>query len=84
MALLGALGGVGHYLLVLAYERSPASLIVPLSYVGMLFATLYGVVLFDEAPDVGTLLGAPVIAAGGLLVLSAETHRVRAARPAAI
>jgi drug/metabolite transporter (DMT)-like permease len=84
MALLGALGGVGHYLLVLAYERAPASLIAPLSYAGMLFATLYGVLLFGEAPDAATLLGAPVIAAGGMLVLSAETHRVRAARPAAV
>jgi drug/metabolite transporter (DMT)-like permease len=84
MGLLGALGGVGHYLLVLAYERAPASLIAPLSYVGMLFATLYGVLLFGEVPDAGTLLGAPVIAAGGLLVLSAETSRVRASRPAEV
>jgi drug/metabolite transporter (DMT)-like permease len=84
MALLGGLGGVGHYLLVLAYERAPASLIAPLSYAGMLFATLYGVLLFGETPDAATLLGAPVIAAGGLVVLSAETRRARAARPAAI
>lgn len=84
MALLGALGGVGHYLLVLSYERAPASLVAPLSYAGMLFATLYGVLLFGEAPDAASLLGAPVIALGGLLVLSAETHRARAARPAAV
>jgi drug/metabolite transporter (DMT)-like permease len=84
MALLGALGGVGHYLLVLAYERAPASLVAPLSYAGMLFATLYGLALFGEAPDAATLLGAPVIAAGGLLVLSAETRRVRGTRPAAV
>jgi drug/metabolite transporter (DMT)-like permease len=84
MALLGALGGVGHYLLVLAYERAPASLVAPLSYAGMLFATLYGLVLFGEAPDAATLLGAPVVAAGGLLVLSAETRGIRGTRPAAV
>jgi drug/metabolite transporter (DMT)-like permease len=84
MVLLGGLGGAGHYLLALAYERAPASLVAPLSYAGMLFATLYGVFLFGEAPDAGTLLGAPGIAAGGLVVLSAETRRAQEVRRAAI
>jgi drug/metabolite transporter (DMT)-like permease len=63
---------------VLAYERAPASLIAPLGYAGMIFATLYGMLLFNEAPDAATLLGAVVIAAGGLMVLSGEPRRVRA------
>ncbi len=79
LGLLGGLGGSGHYLLVLAYERAPASLIAPLGYIGMVFATLYGMLLFNEAPDAATLLGAVVIAAGGLLVLSGERRRLRAA-----
>ena len=72
MLLLGGLGGLGHYLMVLAYDRAPASLIAPMGYAGMIFAVTYGFVLFKETPDGATLLGALVIIAGGLLVISAE------------
>ncbi len=84
MALLGGLGGVGHYLLVLAYNRAPASLIAPLGYAGMIFAVLYGIGLFGESPDAATVLGAVVIAGGGLLVLSAERRGAVLRRPAAV
>lgn len=72
MVLLGAFGGFGHYLLVLAYERAPASLLAPLGYCGLLFAVTYGLVLFGELPNAAMLGGAAVIAGGGLLVISAE------------
>jgi drug/metabolite transporter (DMT)-like permease len=79
LVVLGGLGGFGHYLLVLAYARAPASLIAPMGYAGMIFAVLYGLTLFGERPDAPTLLGAAVIIFGGLLVLSAE-HRPRPAQ----
>ena len=72
LVLLGLLGGGGHFLLVLAYERAPASLLAPLAYSGMIWSVLFGIALFDETPDLGTLLGAAVIAGGGLLVLGGE------------
>ncbi len=84
MLLLGGLGGFGHYLLVLAYDRAPASLLAPMGYAGMIVAVLYGIGLFGEVPDLATILGALVIAAGGLLVVSAETRRSRAPHPAAV
>jgi len=84
MALLGGLGGFGHYLLVLAYNRAPASLVAPMGYAGMVFAVLYGVSLFGEVPDFATVVGALVIAAGGLVVLSAESRRSLAQRPAPV
>ena len=72
MVLLGALGGFGHYLLVLAYERAPASVIAPLGYCGLIFAVTYGLVLFGELPNLAMLAGAAVIAGGGLVVISGE------------
>lgn len=72
MVLLGALGGFGHYLLVLAYERAPASVIAPLGYCGLIFAVTYGMMLFGELPNLAMLAGAAVIAGGGLVVISAE------------
>jgi drug/metabolite transporter (DMT)-like permease len=68
MLLLGVLGASGHCLLVLAFARAPASLLAPMSYVQLVWAAVAGVVVFADWPDGWTLLGAAIIAAGGVLV----------------
>lgn len=68
LALLGALGGVGHGMLVLAYARAPASLLAPISYSQLAWAILASLVVFGDRPDLVTLAGMGVIATGGVLV----------------
>jgi drug/metabolite transporter (DMT)-like permease len=68
MLALGLLGGAGHWLLVLAFARAPASVLAPMSYTQILWAGLAGVLVFGDWPDGWTLAGAAVIAAGGVLV----------------
>lgn len=68
LVLLGALGGAGHGLLVLAFARAPASLLAPLSYSQLVWAMLAGLLVFNDWPDGAALAGALVIAAGGILV----------------
>ncbi|MDO9710243.1 DMT family transporter [Paracraurococcus lichenis] len=68
LAALGLLGGLGHGLLVLAYARAPASLLAPMSYTQLIWASVAGVLVFADWPDGWTLLGAGVIALGGVLV----------------
>ena len=58
LVLLGLLGALGHGLLVLAYARAPVSLLAPLSYTQLVWATLSGVLVFADWPDGWTLLGA--------------------------
>jgi drug/metabolite transporter (DMT)-like permease len=65
---LGLLGGVGHGLLVLAFARAPASLLAPMSYTQLIWASVAGVLVFADWPDLTTLAGAAVIALGGVLV----------------
>jgi len=65
---LGLLGAGGHGLLVLAYARAPASLLAPMSYTQLIWATGSGVLVFGDWPDLTTLAGAAVIALGGVLV----------------
>lgn len=67
---IGALGGIGHYLLILAYGAAPASLLAPLNYAQLVWASILGFLAFGDVPDLATLLGGAVIAAGGLLSLS--------------
>ncbi|WP_137178837.1 DMT family transporter [Roseomonas sp. AR75] len=72
MLLLGALGALGHSILVLAFARAPASVLAPMSYSQLIWAGLAGVLIFGDWPDGWTLLGAGVIAAGGVLVALPE------------
>ena len=72
---LGLLGGAGHGLLVLAFARAPASLLAPLTYTQLVWATLAGVAVFGDWPDAASLTGAAVIALGGVLVAMPERRR---------
>jgi drug/metabolite transporter (DMT)-like permease len=74
---IGILGGIGHYLMILAYAAAPASLLAPFSYTQLVWATLFGWLVFADVPDLPTLLGGAVIAAGGLLSV-AEGRRLSA------
>ena len=75
LAAIGAVGAIGHGFLVLAYARAPASLLAPLSYSQLVWATLAGVLVFGERPDGWTLLGALVIAGGGILAALPQRGR---------
>jgi drug/metabolite transporter (DMT)-like permease len=71
-ALMGVFGGAGHFALIKAFQRAPAAVVAPFSYVSLLWATGFGFLLFNELPDLWTLVGASVIAGGGLYILHRE------------
>lgn len=72
MLVLGGLGAIGQYFLIRAFTLAQAAVIAPFSYVGLVFAVLYGYLFFGEFPDAMTLLGALVIVASGLYVWHRE------------
>lgn len=74
LLVLGTLGGIGHFLLILAYQRAQASVLAPFAYTQIVWATLAGWFLFGELPDAVALIGALVVSAGGLFVLWTETR----------
>jgi drug/metabolite transporter (DMT)-like permease len=74
LLVVGTLGGIGHFLLILAYQRTQASVLAPFAYTQIVWATLAGWLLFGELPDAVALAGALVVSAGGLFVLWTETR----------
>jgi drug/metabolite transporter (DMT)-like permease len=68
MLLLGLLGVVSHFCLIRAFAAAPANMIAPFGYTALLWATLFGLVIFGEIPGPRTLFGAGLIAGAGLLV----------------
>jgi len=81
MGAMGVLAGCGHFLLTRAFREAPASLLSPLLYVQLLWATLFGWLVFDQLPDRIALGGMLVIGVAGVLI-AIDSRRV--ARAAAI
>jgi drug/metabolite transporter (DMT)-like permease len=78
--LLGGFGGFGVYLLTLAYRRTPASLLAPFEYFGVLSALAIGWVVFSEWPVERIFPGVVFIVGAGLLIIVRERRVSR--RPA--
>lgn len=75
---LGAFGGAGHYLLILAYRLAPASSVTPFIYFQILSMVTLGYLLFGDVPDKWSLLGSAVVIGAGIYLV----HRERSTSPA--
>lgn len=71
-AITGILGAVSHFCLIRAFNAAEASAVVPFSYSSLLWATLFGFIIFDNLPDRWTLLGAALIVSSGLYIFHRE------------
>jgi drug/metabolite transporter (DMT)-like permease len=65
LLLMGLMGTVGHFMLIQAYRRAPASTLMPLMYVQIAFAMFAGWVVFGHFADGWGLLGMLLIASCG-------------------
>lgn len=65
LMLMGLMGTVGHFLLILAYQRVPPSTLTPYFYVQIGFAMLGGWLAFSHVPDGWSLAGMGLIALCG-------------------
>ena len=65
LLLLGVFSTLGHFLLILAYQRAPATTVMPFLYVQIAFAVFGGWLVFSHVPDGASWLGIALIAASG-------------------
>lgn len=63
--MIGALGTVGHLLLILALGMAPTATLMPFVYVQIGVATLLGWLVFQQVPDFWAAVGMAVIAVCG-------------------
>ncbi|NTF10485.1 DMT family transporter [Agrobacterium rubi] len=78
---LGTLGGMGQYCLMRAFELAAASFVAPFLYLQIIGAALLGFLLFDQAPDLTTIVGAGIIIVSGVLVMAQTTLSARVPKP---
>jgi drug/metabolite transporter (DMT)-like permease len=80
LALSGLFGLVAQFLTIKAFEAADASIVSPFLYTQIIWATLYGFVLFGDLPDLWTVAGAAIVVASGIYIWSRERRRF--AKPA--
>ena len=75
--LIACLGTAAQLCIIRSFSITEASVVAPFSYLGIVFATGWGVVLYDQWPDRWTVIGALVIVGAGLYVWHRETRAAR-------
>ena len=73
MILLSLCGTFSQLFLIRALTIGEASLLAPFAYVGLIYATIWGLVFFEEFPDEWSIVGAIIIAISGFYVWYRDT-----------
>ncbi len=68
----GVFGGLGHFLVIKAYQYGRASVVGPFDYGQLIGAAVVGFLWFGEVVDLWTWLGAALIVASGIYIARRE------------
>lgn len=68
LALLCTFSLVGHFLLTNAYRHAEASVLQPFSYFHLFFASVVGIIFFQDPLTISTVAGGGLIVFGGILI----------------
>lgn len=72
---IGSLGAVGQVALTASLKHAPVSVVVGMDYIGLVWATFFGWLFWNQLPVAATWVGAPIIIASGLYIAWRE-HRL--------
>jgi drug/metabolite transporter (DMT)-like permease len=76
-------GGSGAYLLVVAYRNAPVAVVAPFEYSKLIWGSVFGWMLWREAPEPAVWIGAAIVAVSGAYITRREMLLDRGAREAA-
>ena len=70
---MGLCGGIANLLLTQSYRLAEASLVTPIKYLSLVFAIIFGFMIWSEIPKVLTLIGAALVIISSLIIFVRET-----------
>ena len=70
--MIGFFGGVANLWLSQSYKFSEVSLVTPLKYLALVFAIVFGYLIWGEVPSVKTLVGAILVIASSIIIFRRE------------
>jgi drug/metabolite transporter (DMT)-like permease len=77
LAVAGLLFGAGQAGLVFATRRAPAVVVAPFQYSQMIWAVVFGVLVFGDVPGPNLYYGLAIVIAAGLFTVYRETVRAK-------
>jgi drug/metabolite transporter (DMT)-like permease len=83
LVMVGVIGGVAQIAFTQAFRLTSPSLLAPFEYTAMIWAVLFGFVLFGDIPDKAIWIGGGIVVAAGLYIIHRETLLHRQATVAA-
>lgn len=80
---IGLVGMLGQLLLTASLRQGAVTSVIVMDYSALVWATLYGWLIWDRLPPLATWLGAPIIIAAGVVVAWREHRAARPMTPSA-
>ena len=74
LALIGVTGGSANLFLTQSYKLSEVSLVAPLKYLALVFAIFFGYFIWNEIPNIKTLIGASLVVLSSLIIFRREIY----------
>jgi drug/metabolite transporter (DMT)-like permease len=81
MAGLGLLGGISQFWTTQALSYAPAAAIAPFNYTQMIWAVIFGFIVWGDLPTLNLIIGVAIVVASGLYILHRETRQRRFLAP---
>lgn len=81
LAIVGFLGGVSHFIMIVAFKYTAASTVAPFNYTQLIWMAVIGYLAFGNLPDGMTILGAVIIVGSGLYIIHRERQTARKTEP---
>ena len=75
LSFIGIFGGVANLWLSQSYKHSEVSLVTPLKYLALVFAILFGYLIWGEIPTIKTLAGAFLVIISTLIIFRREIYK---------
>jgi drug/metabolite transporter (DMT)-like permease len=72
LSMIGILGGLANLWLSQSYKLSEVSLVSPLKYLALIFAIIFGYIIWDEIPTSKTLIGALLVIFSSFIIFKRE------------
>ena len=72
--IMGLCGSIANLLLTQSYRLAEASLVTPIKYLSLVFAILFGFLIWSEVPKILTLFGALLVIASSLIIFVRESQ----------
>ena len=75
LSLIGVFGGIANLWLSQSYKFSEVSLVTPLKYLSLIFAIIFGYLIWDEIPTIKSLFGAGLVIFSTLIIFRREIYK---------